>query len=196
MTGPMTNSLISLIALFPVVILAAMLLLPLLWSTHGLLLGVHVSPEFLATPAARRILRNYTAGAVLTGLCGIAAAVIGLATDRPWLWIAAEIIEVIGLLALAVTVLRLLRPHRPASHVRSAFLAQEGSGRGLLLSMLAALLPLVGVAALLVRAGKRFPADFPFTGEWTASPTAGPAALRQVSSDLSSWEPASSCFLR
>jgi uncharacterized membrane protein len=160
---PMNDPEIVLIALFPVVILAAALLLPLLWSGKGLLLGVHVSPEYLASPNAVRIRRNYTAGAVLTGLCGIALAVIGLTDKKPWLWIAAEIVEIAGLLALFVIVITALRPHRAESPVREALLKGEPShlNTAWTLSTLAATLPLAGVAAWLASRWQMLPSQFP-----------------------------------
>lgn len=157
------DPMISLIALFPVIIMAAALLLPLLWSGKGLLLGVHVSPEYLASPDARRVMRNYTVGAVLTGLYGIALAVAGIATGSPWLWIAAEIVEIIGLLVLGLIIIAMLRPHRAGNPVRTALLIAAPSHLQVAwtLSTLAALLPLAGVGALLASRWQTLPAQFP-----------------------------------
>jgi uncharacterized membrane protein len=157
----MSKTMIGLTALFPVVIMAGALLLPLLWTRDGLLLGIHVSPEFLATAAARRILRNYTAGAIAAGLVGIGLVAIGFAEGRLWLWIAAEIIEVVCLLVLFLAVIVALRSHRPGIHVRTAALAPQQSHSRWLLTTLAALLPLAGAAALLVSRWQTLPSRFP-----------------------------------
>lgn len=157
------NAMVIFAALVPVLIMASALLLPLLWSGKGLPLGVHVSEEFLAGPEAQRILRNYTVSAVVTGLAGIVLAVVGLATNRPWLWIVAESVEVFGLIILGLSILTILRPHRARGAMASAIPSGGASrpSRMWLSLTLAALLPPAVVSWMLASRWEIIPSRFP-----------------------------------
>lgn len=159
----MPSLILSLAALFPVMLLAAVFFLPLLWSRNGLLLGIHVSPEFFASSEARRIRRSYLKNAALICLCAIALAAIGVASRRPWMWLIAEALEIAGMFFLWIAIWRRLGSHRGEHHAaRTALLTPEPrASLSWLLSTLAALLPLAEVAVLLAYRWQAIPSRFP-----------------------------------
>jgi uncharacterized membrane protein len=159
----MANLMTSVAVLFPVVVLSLVLFLPWLLSQNGLLLGIHVTPEFRTSGEAQRLRRRYARDAGLICLSAVLLATFSGVNNKVLLMLAAIVVEVAGLFVLWITTWRRLHAHRAVrSAVRTADLAPESStGSRWALSVLAALLPMGGAAAILALRWQVIPDRFP-----------------------------------
>jgi uncharacterized membrane protein len=153
----------------PTLIVPAAFLLPLFWRRHGLVLSVHVTPEFLASPTCRRLIRLYVTAIALIAAASIAVTLLAIARASNALLIAGPLLELAALFLLWSWMWRALLPHRLHIPVtRTASLAPDsaadlalGLGPAWWISTLAALLPLAAAAFILASHWSQIPATFP-----------------------------------
>jgi uncharacterized membrane protein len=149
--------------LLPTLLIPAAFLLPLLWRRHGLVLSIHVTPEYLSSPGCRGLIRQYVTTVALIALAGVALVVASLTRHLNALVIAGPTFEIIALLILWARTWRMVLPHRQTVTItRTASLAPlPGLGASWWTSTLAALLPLAAAAIVLVMHWYEIPARFP-----------------------------------
>jgi uncharacterized membrane protein len=160
----LTANIVPYILLFiPNIIVPAAFLLPLLWRRHGLILSVHVTPEYLSSAGCHRLIRQYVTGIVLITAAGLAISVAAIARQSNLLIIAAPTLELIAILFLWSWMWRSLLPHRRLVAIaRTASLVPTpGLGAAWWISALSALLPLAAAAIILATHWAEIPARFP-----------------------------------
>lgn len=148
--------------LLPTLLIPAAFLLPLLWRRHGLILPIHVTPEYLSSSACRQLIRHYVTVVVLIAMAGIALFVAQLTRHLDALFIAGPTFEIIALLILWARTWKYLLPHRQTVPItRTASLASVPSlEASWWISTLAALLPLAAAAIVLATHWSQIPARF------------------------------------
>jgi uncharacterized membrane protein len=149
--------------LLPTLLIPAAFLLPLFWRRHGLILSIHVTPEYLSSPACRQLIRQYVTVVVLIAMAGIALYVAPLVRQSNALFIAGPTFEIIALLILWARTWRTLLPYRQIVPItRTASLAPAPDlGATWWVSTFAAFLPLVAAAIVLATHWSQIPARFP-----------------------------------
>ena len=149
----------------PALIVPAAFLLPLLWRRYGLVLGIHVTPEFLASPACSRMVRQYVTITALIALAAIGLTLLAIARTSNALLIAGPLLSLAALFLLWSWMWRALLAHRLHIPItRTASLAPDPArelGPAWWISTLAALLPLLAAAFILATHWSNIPATFP-----------------------------------
>lgn len=164
------NLWLALVEALVVALPAALFLLPLWWSGPALQFTIPVDEAYGAGEPARRLRRSYGGIVVATGVVSYAVAVAAIAAMargervQVWVWVfvAAPLLEVIGLTIAWATAWQRTLPHRVAHEVvRTASLQETTVGAGWWASTLSAwILPALAAWVLVVR-WQQLPARFP-----------------------------------
>jgi len=156
------NSAPLLVLFGEIVLLAILFLIPLKVPSGAGMLTIPVQAEFLASAAARRIVRIYRVADILLALVAFAIALLAWSRQSDTALILAPITQIIGLCILWTLSWRAVLPHRVQQPiVRTASLTEApGPTPAWYAATLAALLPVALAAAYLAAHWSRIPQSF------------------------------------